>query len=71
MRDVLAEFLANIGDDGSAAEAERERNRVKRMLTALGYEGTLEIAPTTATAKPAVPSAQPEQPHRMFHPLAL
>lgn len=53
IRDTLTEFLGSIGDEGDAAEAERERNRVKRMLTALGFEGPLETATTVETAKPA------------------
>ena len=54
IREVLSEFLGSIGDDGGAAEAERDRNRVKRMLTALGFEGDLETAPVNP---PAAPSA--------------
>ena len=54
---MLREFLGSIGDDGSAAEAERERNRVKRMLAALGYEEAegAEAAPD----RPASPLPPP------------
>ena len=57
VRDVLLEFLGSIGEEGSAADAERERNRVRRMLTALGFEGPLE----TIAAQPTAPAEAIEQ----------
>ena len=57
VRSVLREFLGSIGDDGSAAEAERERNRVKRMLAALGY-GEVE-GEASAPDRPAAPPLPP------------
>lgn len=50
LRGVLTEFLGSIGSEGSASEAERERQRVKRMLAALGQE------PTEDGAAPAMPA---------------
>ena len=56
VRETLAEFLSSIGEEGNTADAERERNRVKRMLTALGYEGSMDLVapPKTSTAEPVV-----------------
>lgn len=48
LRAVLTEFLGSIGGEGSAAEAERERQRVKRMLIALGQEPTEDAQPQAA-----------------------
>ena len=62
VRDVLAEFLGSIGDDGSASDAERERNRVKRMLTALGFEGPLQTANPPVPHQPPAPAAVKEEP---------
>ena len=59
MRGVLKEFLANIGDEGSPSEAERERNRVKRMLVALGYDEAAEEVPAPEPEEPA-PLPPPE-----------
>lgn len=53
VRDVLTEFLGSIGDEGDQAEAERERNRVKRMLTVLGFDGPIETTAIAETAKAA------------------
>lgn len=61
VRDVLLEFLGSIGEEGSAADAERERNRVRRMLTALGFEGPLEKIADPAPAQPAAPAEAIEQ----------
>lgn len=59
VRDVLAEFLESIGDEGNAKEAEKEREKVKNMLTALGFEGPLETVRPPAPAQP--PAAVKEE----------
>lgn len=38
LRDVLKEFHDNIGNEGGEDEAQRARNRVMKMLSALGYK---------------------------------
>lgn len=47
-----------IGDEGNQAEAEKERNRVRRMLQALGMEAPLpepkkEVTVPSTLAEPA------------------
>ncbi len=62
VRDVLEEFLHSIGDEGQAADAEKERNRVRRMLTAIGFKGSLETVTVPATNSSAAPAAVSEEP---------
>ena len=38
VRKALQQFMESIGDEGNKAEADKERNKVRRMLTALGQE---------------------------------
>lgn len=38
LRDVLKEFHDNIGNEGGEDEAQRSRNRVMKMLSALGFK---------------------------------
>lgn len=57
VRSILVEFVGSIGDEGSAAEADRERQRVNRMLAALGQENSEAIArPAEVAADKSAPS---------------
>lgn len=51
VREVLLEFLRSIGEDGRAADAERERQRIKRMLAALGQEQVDDPRPDASAAE--------------------
>lgn len=69
VRGVLREFLATIGDESAAAEAERERSRVRRLLAALGQEED-EAAAEAAAAEPAAAvQPSPEGKHPFLPPL--